>query len=852
MAAGNLWDFLVPQVFFCPAHPRGTELIVGGLQRMEKYHGLTQEEAAARLAQLGPNELEGEEQRSIWKQILAAASEPMLLLLAGTATLYFFLGQISDALVMLVFVFFVSGISIFQEWKTQKTISALRDLTSPKVGVIRDGETLEIPTRELVEGDIFLLFEGERVAADGKLLEASDLLINESILTGEAEAVSKDPEAEEKDDYWQTNMCYAGTQVVRGSAVAQATSTGPRTEYGKIGEALDQAKLRPTPLEIKTRQLVRGMATIGLVLCLSVIIVMYAVSGKWLESLLGGITLAMAMIPEEFPVVLTVFLALGAWRLARSEALARRIPAVETLGAVTVLCVDKTGTITKNQMEVRHSRPESSEAELLLCSVLASEINPYDPMEQAFLKHATQKGKDLDAIYREYQLVHEYSFERETKMMGHIWRHGAECVLAVKGSPETVLPRCQNAPQLAEEVEQLARKGWRVLAFAQAAVQEPFHGKLEEYSLEFVGLLALADPPREGVAEAIAKCQKAGIRVKMITGDYGPTAEAIGHEVGILDHHDVITGDEIDNLNDEELMAAVERANVFARVRPEHKLRIVRALRAGGQVVGMTGDGVNDAPALKEADIGIAMGKRGSSVAREAADLVLLNDDFTTIAHSVRDGRRIFDNIRKAMSYILVIHFPIAGLALLAPLFKMPLLLLPIHVVLLELIIDPTCSIVFEAQSAEPDIMNRPPRDRNEPIIKADMLWEIVLSGVGILLASFLPYKYLLSNGMGTPLARSFALATMLLGNILLVTSMESNFQPFYKQDPNPARLWVNSFTILAMAIILYVPFAQRLFQTGPLSLKQLIQAAALAGVATLWRELVKWRRRRKLVGENV
>ena len=817
---------------------------------MEKYHGLTQQEAAARLIQLGPNELEGEREDSIWKQILAAASEPMLLLLAGTATLYFFLGQISDALVMLVFVFFVSGISIFQEWKTQRTISALRDLSSPQVRVIRGGELSQIPTRELVEGDIFLLQEGERVAADGKLLEASDLLIDESILTGEAMPVAKDPDAGESADYWQSNCCYAGTQVMGGSAVAQATSTGSRTEYGKIGEALDEAKLRPTPLEIKTRQLVRNMAAVGLVLCLSVIGIMYATSGEWLGSLLGGITLAMAMIPEEFPVVLTVFLALGAWRLARKEALARRIPAVETLGAVTVLCVDKTGTITKNQMEVRQSLPQGEERELLLCSILASELNPYDPMEQAFFKNATEKGLAPDSIHQEYQLVHEYPFDRESKMMGHIWQRGTDFTLAVKGSPETVLPRCSNAPQLEEAVEDLARRGWRVLAFAQSKVEEPFKA-LEDYSLEFVGLLALADPPREDVAEAIATCQKAGIRVKMITGDYGPTAEAIAHEVGILDHHQVLHGDEIDLLADEELKKRVEDANVFARVRPEHKLRIVRALRARGQVVGMTGDGVNDAPALKEADIGIAMGQRGSSVAREAADLVLLNDDFSTIARSVADGRRIFDNIRKAMSYILVIHLPIALLALLAPLFRLPLLLLPIHVVLLELVIDPTCSIVFEAQGAEPDLMRRPPRGKDEPIIKQEMLWEIVFSGLGLLLVTFLPYKELLVHGFGVEIARSFALATMLIGNIFLVASMESNLQPFYRQEPNPARFWVNSFTIVSLLLLLYLPFAQRLFQTGPLSLQQLVAASLLGGVAVLWRELVKWRRSRKLAAEN-
>lgn len=817
---------------------------------MDQYQGLSSKEAKKRFLEQGPNELEAEKETSTFRQILAALQEPMLLLLAGTATLYFFLGQTGDALVMLVFVAFVSGISVSQELKTQRTIAQLRELSAPDVEVIRDGQRKRIPTRDLVVGDLFILYEGERVAADGELLEASDLLIDESLLTGEAEAVEKDPTFETKEDYWQGNRCYAGTFVIRGSAIAQVTEIGSRTEYGKIGVALEETKLRPTPLEIQTRQLVQRMALVGLVLCFSVIGIVYFRGSNFSESLIAGLTLAMAMIPEEFPVVLTVFLALGASRLARKEALARRIPAVETLGAVTVLCVDKTGTLTKNEMTVRGSSWETTEEDLIRTSILASELVPYDPMEEAFFSFAKTKGFDPKTFQQEGELVHEYAFSRETKMMGHIWKLGEEHLLAVKGSPETVLPRCANGEALASQVEKYAKEGRRVLAFAKATAGEPF-GELEDYSLEAVGLLALADPPREGVREAIATCQRAGIRLKMITGDYGPTAEAIAHEVGILDHHQVLTGEEMDELTQEELEDRVEAVNVFARVRPEHKLRIVRALRARGQVVGMTGDGVNDAPALKEADIGIAMGGRGSSVAREAADLVLLDDDFSTIERSVADGRRIFDNIRKAMSYILVVHFPIALLALFAPLFGLPLLLLPIHVVLLELIIDPTCSIVFEAQGAEEDLMTRPPRDRDEPIIKGEMLWELALLGIALLVVAFVPYRQMLLEGYPLEIARSFALSTMLFGNIFLVASMESNIAPFYRPEPNPTRFWVNTFTLGSLLLLLYLPFAQRLFQTGPLSFTQLAGAAGLAAVAVFWREIGKWQRRRQLRKEK-
>lgn len=853
------------------------------------HTGLTQEEAEARLRKWGPNELTESKPLNPLGTFIAVFKEPMFLLLVGALAAYLLLGEIHEAATMAVFVFFVVGITFVQEWRTEKTIQALKDLSAPKATVLRDGERRRIPTREVVPGDILILEEGERIAADGRLLEVADLAVDESILTGESEPVWKKaaPDAAHDgsgdgsgdgstDEFWRRDTCYAGTMVVHGQGLAEVVATGAATQYGRIGKALAEVEERPTPLQVKIRQLVRAMAWLGLVLCVLVVIVTLARGAGWVNSVIAGITLAMAMIPEEFPVVLTVFLALGAWRLGQNRALIRRIPAVETLGSATVLCVDKTGTLTLNQMTVRGAYfggrdwqvddPEFARTarELLELGVLASETEPYDPMEKAFHDIARQSGCAPESVYEGRDFVHEYPFTPLNKMMGHIWQPRSaarpandasnaraaqpKALLAVKGSPETVLPLCHLTPGERADVDvavmRLARQGWRVLAFAKAeGVAAPFAADISDYTLAFVGLMALADPPRPGVREAVATCRQAGVRVVMITGDHAVTAQAIGREVGLAQCERVITGADIERMSDAELAEAVRHTDIFARVVPQHKLRIVRSLQHNGEITAMTGDGVNDAPALKEADIGIAMGRRGTEVARQAADMILLDDNFTTIVRSVEDGRRIYDNIRKAIAYIMVIHIPIAALALLVPALQLPLLLLPVHIVLLELLIDPTCSIVFEAEPAEANVMARPPRSPQEPLVNRRMIAKILLQGATVLLAALLPYVHLISSGASVELARTVAFATLVLSNIGLVLVNRSETQFALQglvRTKNKARLWVNGITLIALIGIVYVPFLQKVFATAPLNLTQAGWAVGLAVAATFWWELVK------------
>ncbi|MHB9144657.1 MAG: cation-translocating P-type ATPase [Symbiobacteriia bacterium] len=809
--------------------------------------GLSQAEVQARLTQYGPNELSQERRWGFFTVLVSVLREPMFLLLLAAAGLYFLLGNAGEAATMLVFVLFVTGITIFQEWRTERALQALKDLSAPRATVIRDGEAQTIPSREVVPGDLLLLAEGERIAADADILQCSDLQVDESILTGESEAVWKVPVATAEP--WRRDRVYAGTMALQGKALTHVIATGAQTEYGQIGKSLAELESRPTPLQVKTRRLVAGMGWLGLALFGGVVLLSAWRGHSWLESFVAGIALAMAMIPEEFPVVLTVFLALGAARLARRHALMRRVPSVETLGAATVLCVDKTGTLTQNRMTVRALVPAAGvqERDLARLAVLASETDPYDPMEQAIYAMAGHHGLDAPALHREAALLHEYSFHSDTKRMAHLWQVGEEVLLAAKGSPETLLPLCTLDPAAREHAlhhaEVMAARGLRVLALAAArGITTPFAPDLSDYRLEFAGLLGLADPPREGAADAVAECRRAGIRVVMISGDHAATARAIGREVGLNHEGRALTGEAVDAMSDDELMAAVGEVDIFARVVPAHKLRIVQALRRRGEVVGMTGDGVNDAPALKEADIGVAMGQRGTEVARQAADMILLNDDFATIVHSIADGRRIYDNIKKAIAYIIAVHIPIAGLALLAPLLGLPLLLLPVHIVLLELILDPTCSIVFEAEPAEANLMTRPPRHPADPLLDWRMGLQVAIQGASILAASFLSYFLLLRSSAALPVARSFALVVLVLGNILLVLVSRSYHQPVWRTlgGVNYARYWVNGLATLAVVAAIYVPFLQRPFGTVALPLQMFLEAAGLAVLAIFWWELVK------------
>ncbi|HHV54534.1 MAG TPA: cation-translocating P-type ATPase [Firmicutes bacterium] len=845
--------------------------------------GLSQEEAEIRLRKFGPNELAEDRPPNPLSTLVTVFKEPMFLLLIAALSVYLFLGEIHEAATMAVFVCFVVGITFVQEWRTEKTIQALKDLSAPKATVLRGGERRRIPTREVVPGDILVLEEGERIAADGRLLEVADLAVDESVLTGESEPVWKEAASDtgrdgsrndDTGELWRHDLCYAGTMVVQGQGLAEVVATGAATQYGRIAKALKEVEDRPTPLQIKIRHLVKGTAWLGLLLCLLVVIVTLARGTGWVNSVIAGITLAMAMIPEEFPVVLTVFLALGAWRLGQNRALIRKTPAVETLGSATVLCVDKTGTLTLNQMTVRGAYfrgrdwqsddPEfpRTARELLELGVLACETEPYDPMEKALHDMARRSGCAPESIYEGRDFVHEYPFTPANKMMGHIWQRRAAArpagdaepaaLLAVKGAPETVLPLCHLTPDERDEINaavlRLARQGWRVLAFAKAeGVTVPFAANISDYTLTFVGLMALADPPRPGVREAVATCRQAGVRVVMITGDHAVTAQAIGREIGLARWERVLTGADIERMSDAELAEAVRQTDIFARVIPQHKLRIVRSLRQNGDITAMTGDGVNDAPALKEADIGIAMGRRGTEVARQAADMILLDDNFTTIVHSVEDGRRIYDNIRKAIAYIMIIHIPIAALALLVPALQLPLLLLPVHIVLLELLIDPTCSIVFEAAPPEENVMARPPRPPQEPLVNRGMVAQILLQGATVLLAALLPYMHLLNSGASVELARTVAFTTLVLSNIglVLVNGSETQFAlQGLIRGKNKARLWVNGLTLVALIGIVYVPFLQKMFATAPLNLTQAGWAVGLAMAATFWWELVKAARR--------
>lgn len=823
--------------------------------------GLTAEESARRQKQFGKNELSPRKKKSIFSKILKTLSEPMFLLLIVTAVIYFFLGEPRDGIIMLVFVLGMISIDVIQGWKTDKTLSALKDLSAPHISVLRDGKKQEIDSTDLVPGDIMLIAEGDKIPADGEILQANDLCVNESSLTGEAEGVWKVLSgADNSKDRWRRDYCYAGTLVTQGSAAVCVNQIGKTTEIGKIGLNVSNAPESPSPLQKQTRSLVK--------LCAVIAAVLFVLVGcfTWLnlpdhnfvdrlvESILSGVTLAMAMIPEEFPVILTVFLSMGAWRLAKKHSLVRKLSSVETLGAVSVLCVDKTGTITENQMTVCETWIGKNQEEKFCATMgMACEWDTYDPMEQAMLAYCESKGMPKKILFSG-KLVREYSFTHEAKMMGHVWQHENEIMVAAKGSPEKILPLCEiTSAELAEaqkKVIDMAAQGLRVIAVGQMSIPtiDDIPATLSECHLHLCGLVGLADPPRKSVGADIRRCNKAGVRVVMITGDSGDTAKAIAKKIGILNFNQAITGDEIDQMTEEELQKCVRTVNIFSRVVPEHKMKIVKALKVNGEIVAMTGDGVNDAPALKYADIGVAMGKRGSEVSREAADLILLDDNFSTIVDTIRDGRRIYDNIKKAIGYVFTIHIPIAFSCLLAPLLKVnpeSLMLLPLHVVLLELIIDPTCSIVFERQPAEKDIMERTPRSPQEKIVGAKNLLKSVLQGLVIFAASFGTYYVVLQRDplANAALARAMGLSIIFLSNIFLVLVNSSQTDFAYQSLRLLVRdkvMWASFSGIVLMLVLgLYTPLSFFLKLTS-LTGAEMFTVIGISAAAVLWFEFVK------------
>jgi len=823
--------------------------------------GLTSAEAEKLQEQYGKNELTPQKKESFFIKAFHIICEPMFLLLIVAAIIYFILGEPRDGAIMLIFVLGIISIDIIQEWKTDRTLSALRDLSAPQVKVIRDGEEKVIASVDLVPGDLMMIYEGVKIPADGIVIKCNDLCVDESSLTGEAEGVWKintetaDPTA----DYWRRDYCYAGTLVTQGTANVLVDKIGATTEYGKIGANVAAAPVEDTPLQKQTGKLVKLCAGIAAVLFALVGVFTYfnipyhTTGARLIESVLSGITLAMAMIPEEFPVILTVFLSMGAWRLAKKNSLVRKLPAVETLGAVSILCVDKTGTITMNRMTVSDTWAlNDNDHELIETMGLGCETDAYDPMEKAMLTYCDSHGITTEHLFSG-KLITEYAFTNELKMMGHVWQRNGEIIIAAKGSPEKILTVCHLTNEEREKADhkilEMSKEGLRVIAVATMKPQTKadIPENISCCALTLLGIIGLSDPPREGIANDIAICNRAGIRVVMITGDNGITASSIAKKIGMHDYENIITGDMLNAMSDEVLCEKVKNVSIFSRVIPEHKMRIVKAFKENGEIVAMTGDGVNDAPALKYADVGIAMGQRGSEVSREAADLILMDDNFTTIVETVSDGRRIYDNIRKAVGYVFTIHIPIAFASLLAPIMGISpsaLLLLPLHVVLLELIIDPTCSIVLERQPAEKDIMDRPPRNPKENIINAKILTKSILQGFIIFAASFGTYFYMLAgNSENAPIARAMGLAIIMLSNLFLVQVNSSDrdfaFMSMIRLAKDKVMWAVNIFTVVGLCAILYTPINSFL-KLEALSAAQFFTCLGIAAVSVLWYELVK------------
>lgn len=822
--------------------------------------GLTSAEAAALQVRFGKNELTTERKGKFIKKAVHILKEPMFLLLFFAAIVYFILGEPGDGAVMFVFITGVVGIDVIQEWKTDRTLAALKRMTAPRVRVLRDKREQVIQGEELVPGDIFFLCEGNRVPADARIIACNDFCVDESMLTGESEGVWK-TDADGENAAEGRNFCYAGTLIVQGNAVLRVTKTGNNTEYGKIGLGVASAPEEPTPLQRQTAGLVQICAVIAAVLFLLAVFFAYlnlpgtGIQERMTRSVLSGVTLAMALIPEEFPVVLTVFLSMGAWRLAKKHSLVRRLPSVETLGAVTVLCCDKTGTLTMNKMSVQETWAVEEDGRKLLKTMgMGCEPEAYDPMEKAMLAYCRENGIDGGELF-EGTLVKEYSFDNLKKMMGHVWRRNGRLEAAVKGSPEKVIAICKNGAKKEEALSacaSMAARGLRVIAVAAACREDQVMGEEdipeepEDWELALCGLIGLSDPPREGIREDIEVCRKAGIRVVMITGDNGETAASIAGQIGI-DSGAVVTGDELSQMTEEELCEAVKTSSVFSRVIPEHKMRIVKAFKKNGEVVAMTGDGVNDAPALKYADIGIAMGMRGSEVSREAADLILMDDNFTTIVETVKDGRRIYDNIRRAVGYILTIHLPIIFTSLLPPLLKTSpdaQMLLPVHIVLLELIIDPTCSIVLERQPAEKGIMERAPVNASGRLLTRHVLVKSVLQGLAISLASFAVY-YCRMGGCPEKAAasRSMGLMVIMISNLFLVLVNCSDTEPAYRsllrllKDRGMQAAFAGM--LIMPAVIFYSP-AGSFLKLEPLTAYQLAVSVAVSAVSVFWYEAVK------------
>ena len=829
--------------------------------------GLSQLDAQARLREEGFNEFPMGDSRGVLRIVADVLREPMFSLLLGAGAVYLLLGDLGEAMVLLAFATLSVLITVVQETRSERVLAALRDQASPRALVIRDAQRLRIPGREVVRGDTIVLLEGDRIPADAVLVSANSLVVDESLLTGESVPVSKSaaetPAAMARPGGENTPFLYSGTLAVHGEGFAIVQATGPNSELGRIGQSLKAIAPETPRLQVETRRLVRIFAAVGIAASLVVVLVIGFLQGDWLQAVLGGIALGMSLLPEEFPLVLTAFMVMGAWRLSRLRVLTRRASAIEMLGAATVLCTDKTGTLTENRMSLVEVRthgtiwragqglPDAEAATLLEVALLASSAEPTDPMEKAL---AGQAGRTPEGAAErgEVTVLRRYGLQSTLLAMSNVWQgEDSRRHVATKGAPEAVGSLCRldtaGLAWLQRAVDEMAAEGVRVLGVAQARLPEgPLPDTQAAFDLQFLGLVGFADPLRDNVPAAIRECRSAQIRVVMITGDYPATARAIAERAG-LEAGETIDGRSLESLDDDALRKCIRTTNVFARIMPEQKLRLVESLKSDGEIVAMTGDGVNDAPALRAAHIGVAMGGRGTDVAREASAIVLLDDDFCSIVRTIRLGRRIYDNLRKASAYIVAVHVPIAGLALLPLLFGLPFMLSPVHIAFLEMVIDPVCSIGFEAETEERDLMQRPPRAADSRLLSRSMMVFSLLQGALALAALAVVLVVGIRRDMPTDELRALMFTSLVLINVglIVVNRSFSSSLAVALRRPNVFLWFLLSLVAGVLAVALTWPPAMALSQFGTLHVDDVgVSLAATLGLVLALEALKPWWRR--------
>jgi Ca2+-transporting ATPase len=821
--------------------------------------GLSGQELNSSRAKHGFNQAANIKKRTWSQMFLDILKEPMLILLIAVAVIYVIVGNYSEAIFMVGAIFAVSGISFYQDSRSKKALEALEKLNEPWSTVIRNSKVVQIPTHEIAVGDLCIIEEGKMIIADGQIVHSNDFSVNEASLTGESFSVFKSPETQDRN-------VYSGTLVVSGLAVCEVEKIGAETKLGKIGKSIQEIKEERSPLQVQITIFVKWMAVIGVVVFLLVWGYSFWQSGDITESLLIGLTLAMSILPEEIPVAFTTFMALGAWKLMREGIIIKRSSVVETLGSTTVICADKTGTITENSMHLKalyddktrlvfddkhFNAPELSN--LIRCAMWASEPVPFDPMEKTL--HQVYEQTQAKDRRKEFHMIHEYPLGGKPPMMTHIFENiSGERIIAAKGAPEAILAVSNllesEKEKLREKIQQFGKQGYRLLGVAKCHFEgSNFPEKQQDFNFDFLGFTVFYDPPKKGIQHVFQKIYDAGIKVKVITGDNADTTNAIAKQAGIINKTPAVDGAEIINHTEAELIELSEKTTLFTRMFPEAKLAMVNAFKKDGEVVAMLGDGVNDAPALKAAHIGVAMGSKGTEIAKAAASLVITNDDLDKLIIGIAAGRRIYANIKKAIQYIISIHIPII-LTVSLPLFLgwiYPHIFTPVHVIFLELIMGPTCSIVYENEPMEKNTMKQKPRKMTETFLNWKELGISIIQGLTITVGVLLAYQYTLQNGGDEITTRAMVFTTLVFANILLSlvnrSFVNSVFESF-KYNNNLFPIVIVATLVLLFAI-LYIPSFAGFFQVTGLSIIELGIAFSIASFSVLWFEVFKWIKRR-------